>query len=116
MQPAIVEQGAHVVVFRQDRVDRRAWRLYAHGQPERVVKEVLAGVDRLPRQAPAQQAAVALNDAKPTRDIMKKLVPPTEEGRRHHRAIILQANPACHDHRRGQDQLKNAEPFVPSQS
>ena len=78
MHPAIVEQRADVVMLRQDRVDRRARRLYTHCQAERVVKEVPAGVDRLPRQASAQHAAITLDDTKPTRDIMKKLVPPTE--------------------------------------
>ena len=65
-----------MVVLSQDRVDRRAWRLHAYCQAQRVVEEVLAGVDRLPRQAPAQHAAVTLNDAKPAGDIMKQFVPP----------------------------------------
>jgi hypothetical protein len=96
----------------EDVGDRRARRLDQHRQPQRLVRQRLAVMDRLPGQAGAQPPAVALDHADPARDVVDQLVAAAEGLGRHGRAVVLQADPARDHDRRGQDQLQRAEARV----
>ncbi len=78
MEPAVVEQGAHAGMSVQHVDDGFAGRLDQHRQPQRIVDEPLAVMDRLPGQADARRAAVAFQHADPTHDIVQELVAGTE--------------------------------------
>jgi hypothetical protein len=112
MQPAVVEQIPHPVMALEDICHRLARGLDADRQAQRIMGEALAVMDRLPGQAGAQCAAIALHHADPAGDVVQKLVARPERIGRDGGAVILQADPARHHHGRGHDQLQHAEILV----
>jgi hypothetical protein len=105
-----------VLVRATSRIDRLARRLDHDRQPQRFMHQLFTVMNRLPGQARAQTAAVALDHADAAHHVVNELVAAAEHLRHHRRAVVLQADPACHDDRRGDDQLQRAEAVIGRQS
>ncbi len=74
VQPAVVEQGPHIGVSSQDVRHRLAGCLDTDRQAQRVMGIALSLMDRLPRQASPQGAAIAFDHADTASDIVQQLV------------------------------------------
>ena len=112
MQPAIIEEGTHLLMTFQNIDDRLWWHLNHHRQVQRLMHKLVTIMDRLPWQARAQDAAIALHHADAANHIVDQLVSTPECRWRYGRAVILQVDPACENDRRRQDQFQRGEVIV----